>query len=207
MTRLPWSIGALLPVLLFMLCGPLHAQFTQGPVGNPSGAGVITGTQPPAPAPPRLSSPPPSTTAPSSTPLMPGAPAASIHRGSEMITSPGWILSLYGMPALLTANEAGRRVLAQRLRLSPEQIERLERIREGFERRTRTTRYDLLQRRIEMQRLFSDPAANQAVLAAKQKEFGALLRDLMDETTKAATEARGLLRPEQIERLDAVMER
>ncbi len=196
-----------LTLVLFVLYGTSSAQFTQGPPGNPSAAGIITGTQPPAPAPPHVVAPPPSAGAPSSGPVIIGMQAGPAPAGAEAITSPGWILSVYGMPAILLGNEPGRRALAQRLRLSPEQTERLDGIHDRFERQTRTVRYDLLQKRIEMQRLFSDPASNQALLLSKQKDVATLFAGYADEAARAAIAARAVLSPEQVERLDAVMQR
>jgi hypothetical protein len=43
-----------LVLLLLVLHGTSPAQFTQGPSGNPSAAGITTGTQAPAPAPPHV---------------------------------------------------------------------------------------------------------------------------------------------------------
>jgi Spy/CpxP family protein refolding chaperone len=196
-----------LTLLLFAMYGMSPAQFTQGPRGNPSAAGITTGTQAPAPAPPHVVAPSPSGLAPSSGPVITGMQAGPSRAGAEAITSPRWILSVHGMPAILLGNEPGRRALALRLRLSPEQIERLDRINGRFERQTKTVRYDLLQKRIEMQRLFSDPASNQALLLSRQKEFATLFAAYADQAAKAAIEARAVLTPEQIERLDPLLQR
>lgn len=209
MTR-PGCLGNLmlvLALLLLVLCGTSSAQFTQGPPGNPSAAGITTGTAPPAPAPPHVVAPPPSGAPPATGPVIIGMQANPSTGGADAITSPGWVLSVYGMPAALLGNESGRRALTQRLKLSPEQTERLERIHDQFDRQTRTIRYDLLQKRIEIQQLFSDPASNQTLVLSKQKEFTGLLESYMDQAAKAAIEARAILRPEQIERLDTVMQR
>ncbi len=196
-----------LALMLFVLHGTSPAQFTQGPPGNPSAAGITTGTPPPAPVPPHVVAPSPSGGLPSSGPVIIGSQPGPSPSGAEAITSPAWILSVYGMPAILLANEPGRRVLAQQLRLSPEQIEQLARIHDRFERQTRTARYDLLQRRIEMQRLFSDPTSNPALLLSRQKAFAALFAGYAEQAAKAAIEARSVLTSGQLERLDGMMQR
>lgn len=67
---------------------------------------------------------------------------------------------------------------------------------------TRDLRYDLMQRRLEMRRLFSDPKADSAALMAKQKEVSALQQRLMDRRAQTMIEWRALLTPEQIQKLD-----
>lgn len=196
-----------LALLLFVLHGTSPAQFTQGPPGNPSAAGITTGSPPPTPVPPHVATPSPPGGVPSSGPVIIGSQPGPSPFGTEAIVSPAWILSVYGMPAVLLANEPGRRALAQQLRLSPEQIEQLKRVRDTFERQTRTMRYDLLQRRIEMQRLFSDPASNPALLLSRQKAFATLFAGYAEQAAKAAIEARAVLKSEQIERLDGMMQR
>jgi Spy/CpxP family protein refolding chaperone len=67
---------------------------------------------------------------------------------------------------------------------------------------THNLRYDVMQKRLEMERLFTDPKADQAALLAVQKQLGALRQQLMDRRAQAIIEWRSLLTPEQIQKLD-----
>jgi Spy/CpxP family protein refolding chaperone len=53
-----------------------------------------------------------------------------------------------------------------------------------------------------MQKLFSDPRADEAKLLAKQKELSAFRQRLMDTMDQKLIEGRKLLTPDQIQKLD-----
>ncbi len=70
---------------------------------------------------------------------------------------------------------------------------------------THDLRYDLMQKRVEMARLFTDPKASGAAILAKQKEMSAIRQQLMDQRAQAVVEWRSLLTPEQIQKLDLMV--
>ncbi len=70
---------------------------------------------------------------------------------------------------------------------------------------THNLRYDLMQKRLEMARLFTDPKTDSATLLAKHKELSAVQQQLMDKRAQAVIEWRGLLTPEQIQKLDLMI--
>jgi Spy/CpxP family protein refolding chaperone len=70
---------------------------------------------------------------------------------------------------------------------------------------THNLRYDLMEKRLEMARLFTDPKAGSAALSAKQKELSAIRQQLMERRAQAVIEWRSLLTPEQIEKLDLMV--
>jgi hypothetical protein len=118
------AILGLAALLVILSTGPQHAtaQFTQGPPGNPSAAGIITGTQPPAPVPPHVVAPP-SSSAPANVPVpqrgylpYPAFDACPLDAG--MIISPHWLLSPQGMP---NAIDSSITVLSRRLNLTSTQ--------------------------------------------------------------------------------------
>jgi Spy/CpxP family protein refolding chaperone len=63
-------------------------------------------------------------------------------------------------------------------------------------------RYDLMQKRLEIERLFTDPKADPAALMAKEKELALVRERLMEERARTIIGWRSLLTPEQIGKLD-----
>ncbi len=88
------------------------------------------------------------------------------------------------------------------LGLTQDQITKMRDVWNRFYLDTRNPRYDLMQKRLEMKRLFTDPKADAAALQAKQRELSALRQKLMDRRAQAVIEWRSLLTPQQIQKLD-----
>jgi hypothetical protein len=181
-------------VLLLVVCGEASGQFTQGPPGNPSAAGISTGSPPPVPVPPAVPSPP------RSSGILPFVSSPQCTPDAGAIDSPRGMVAAEGMPPVLDTYRDGP--LARYLDLSPEQLERLQALRNTFYRDTRDLRYDLSRKRLDMRRLFADPHAAEATLLSRHQELVSLRTKLADMVARAAVEARRLLKPDQIEMLD-----
>ncbi|MGD0230982.1 MAG: Spy/CpxP family protein refolding chaperone [Syntrophorhabdales bacterium] len=70
---------------------------------------------------------------------------------------------------------------------------------------THGLRYELMQKRVEMERLFTDPKADAGALLAKERELSAVRQQLEDRRAQAMIQWRSLLTPEQIQKLDVMM--
>ena len=151
------------------------SQFTQGPPGNPSAAGIVSGTPAPSAPPPRSFS----------------TPAAPSQGG--MAFSP-----MMGSPYATAETNA----LAAYLGLTQAQIFKCRDLRNRFYRETRDLRYDFFQKQLEMRKLFADPKATEVKLLEKEKELGPLRQRLMDKVAQTVIEGRKILTAEQIEKLD-----
>ena len=68
-------------------------------------------------------------------------------------------------------------------------------------------RYNLMEKRIEARKLFTDPKADQAAILAKERELNGLRQKLMERTMQAKLEWRSILTPEQIAKLDSMPRR
>jgi Spy/CpxP family protein refolding chaperone len=88
------------------------------------------------------------------------------------------------------------------LNLTQDQIAKMRDLHTRYYGETRNLRYDLMQRRLEMRRLFLDPKADSASILAKQKELSAARQGLMDAMARMMVEWRAILTPEQIQKLD-----
>lgn len=126
--------------------------------------------------------------------------AASPDRGPANAAGPG----IQGdcMHGRGMQGEPAHHRLGSYLNLSKEQQEKVRDVWNRFKTDTRDLRYDMMERRVEMRRLFTDPKADQASLLAKEKEMAGLRQKLMERRAQAALEWRGILTPEQIQKLD-----
>jgi Spy/CpxP family protein refolding chaperone len=88
------------------------------------------------------------------------------------------------------------------LNLSDEQKAKMKELRDRSYADTRDLRYGIIQKRVEMRKLFTDPKTDDATLAAKQKELNTLRQKLMEMKSQAKLEWRKLLTAEQIQKLD-----
>jgi len=88
------------------------------------------------------------------------------------------------------------------LGLSQEQKDRMRELRSRYYADTHDLRYDIMQKKVEMRKLFTDPKVSDATLLAKLKELGALRQTLMDKRAKMRIEWRKILTAEQIQKLD-----
>ena len=91
------------------------------------------------------------------------------------------------------------------LKLSQDQIAKMRALWLRYFADTHNLRYEVMQKRLEMARLFTDPKADSAALLAKQKELSAVKQQLMDRRGQAVIEWRSLLTPEQIQKLDLML--
>jgi hypothetical protein len=123
----------------------------------------------------------------------------------DVVSSPRRILSMQGLPALLDSGSAD--ALVRRLGLSEEQAKKIDEMRIRFYRETKNIRYEILRRRLDMAKLFSDPDVDRATLHAREEEMSVLWRKLMDVSADLAFTARQILSRHQIERLEQLMER
>ncbi len=88
------------------------------------------------------------------------------------------------------------------LNLTQEQREKMKEIMGRFRADTHDLRYDLRIKRIEAEKLFTDPKTDDATLLAKEKEMNNLKLKLMDRKAEMKVEWRKVLTPEQIRMLD-----
>ncbi|MGA2107239.1 MAG: Spy/CpxP family protein refolding chaperone [Syntrophorhabdales bacterium] len=88
------------------------------------------------------------------------------------------------------------------LNLSEDQKAKTKDIHTRFYAETRGLRYDLMEKRIELRRLFLDPKTDAAAVMAKEREVSALRQKLGDATARMMIDWRGVLTPEQLQKLD-----
>jgi Spy/CpxP family protein refolding chaperone len=89
-----------------------------------------------------------------------------------------------------------------KLNLSQEQKERAREVWSRFHTDVHDLRYGLMEKRVEMRKLFTDPKADQATLLSKERELSAMRQKLMERRAQAMLEWRSILTPEQIQKLD-----
>lgn len=92
--------------------------------------------------------------------------------------------------------------LFKNLKLTTEQIEQLKVIADRTFVETKDLRYQLSLKHLEMQKLFSDPKTDEATLRSRQKELNMIRQKMMDIMDQKIIEARKILKPDQIQRLD-----
>jgi Spy/CpxP family protein refolding chaperone len=88
------------------------------------------------------------------------------------------------------------------LNLSADQKAKIKDIHTRFYAETRGLRYDIMEKRIELRRLFLDPKTEAAAVMAKQREVSALRQKLRDAIARMMIDWRGVLTPEQLQKLD-----
>jgi hypothetical protein len=193
--------------LAWAICPRVHGQFTEGPPGNPSAAGITTGSPAPIPVPPHVTGSTPSPVPPytGGGPFAGTGASPSLQENGENALSPRSLAYMEGIPDLLGEPSTGR--LVRVLGLSADQAKGIEDVRNRFYRDTRNMRYELLRRRLEMRALFSDPTVVRSALVAREKELRSLWQKLMEASASFVFQARQLLTPEQIERLERLPER
>ena len=91
---------------------------------------------------------------------------------------------------------------ARFLNLSDDQKAKIKDIHTRFYAETRGLRYDLMEKRIELRRLFLDPKTDAAAVMAKEREVSALRQKLGDAMARMMVGWRGVLTPEQLQKLD-----
>lgn len=105
----------------------------------------------------------------------------------------------FGGPSTMGHHHHGMGAL---LGLTDDQKARMKEIRNRFSAETHDLRYDLMQKRVEMRKLFTDPKVDSARLLDKEKELSALREKLQSRRAQMKIEWRGVLTPEQIQKLD-----
>ncbi len=172
MTKCMWS-GFVVAILICCLtCTEASSQFTQGPPGNPSAAGIVSGTPAPSVPPPRSMTGPVSPS--QAAPFAMGIPYATPESNSLM----GY------------------------LGLTRAQVDKLRELRTRFYRESRDLRYEFFQKQLEMRKLFADPKVGEAALLQKEKELSPLRQKIMDKVAQSIIAARAILTPEQLEKMD-----
>jgi len=102
------------------------------------------------------------------------------------------------------AGKCGAGGLMSYLNLTSDQVTKLKDLKSKYYMETRDLRYELAIKRLEMMKLFSDPNAKEAALSAKQKELSALRQKKWDKAAQMMIQARSILTPEQISKLDTL---
>ncbi|HVN25946.1 MAG TPA: periplasmic heavy metal sensor [Syntrophorhabdales bacterium] len=163
-----------LAVISWVACTDALCQFTQGPPGNPSAAGIMSGTP--------VSSPPP--------PRVPGTPMSPPQGGMTAFT----------MDIPYATPETSP--IVAYLGLTRAQLDKCRELRNRFYRETRDLRYDYFQKQLEMRKLFADPKVGEAKLLEKEKELSPIRQKILDKAAQIIIAARTILTPEQMEKLD-----
>jgi Spy/CpxP family protein refolding chaperone len=89
-----------------------------------------------------------------------------------------------------------------KLDLSKEQKDRMREVWNRYRTDVHDLRYDLMEKRVEVKKLFTDPKTDQATLLSRENELNGLREKLMERRTQAKLEWRSILTPEQIQKLD-----
>ena len=92
----------------------------------------------------------------------------------------------------------------QFLDLSKEQLDKMRAVADRSFQETRDLRYELLQKGLEMYKLFTDPKIDETTLLTKQKEMSSLHQKLTDSMARTVIEERRILTSEQIQKLDRI---
>jgi Spy/CpxP family protein refolding chaperone len=94
----------------------------------------------------------------------------------------------------------GKRLAAE-LNLSKEQQAKMTDLRKKFRDETKDLRNELLQKRAEMGKLYSDPKTDEGAIVAKQKEMDMVRQKLHDRMIQMKLEVRRMLTPEQLKKI------
>lgn len=105
-----------------------------------------------------------------------------------------------GGPGLVRGVAAGYG-LGPSINLSKEQMDKMWQLKEKQRNETSAMRYELFQKKNELRSLYANPAAEDAVILAKQKEVNALRTKLQDKMVQFKLEQRKILTPEQLKQL------
>jgi len=127
----------------------------------------------------------------------PGTPAAT--HGQAQQPGPAGMREHHGWGGPMRTREGG---MAAFLNLTPDQLAKMGDLHNRYYMQTRDLRYDLMVGRLESIRLFLDPKADSAAILAKQGQVSALRQRLADTMARMMVDARAILTPEQIQKLD-----
>ena len=93
------------------------------------------------------------------------------------------------------------------LNLTQEQRDKMRDLRNRYAANTHDLRFDVRIKRLELQKLFTDPKVDDATLLGHEKELNALKLKLMDRKTELKLAWRKILTPEQIQKLGQMPQR
>jgi Spy/CpxP family protein refolding chaperone len=82
--------------------------------------------------------------------------------------------------------------------LTPEQKTKFQELRSKFDEETAQMRGAMVNKRLELQSLWTDPKADPKAILDKEKELRDLQNQMMDKATQMKLEARNFLTPEQL---------
>ena len=88
-----------------------------------------------------------------------------------------------------------------KLDLSTEQLTAMKQLREKFRVDTEALRNDLIQKQVELKKVYADPKASDAAILAKQKEVNALRQKMQDKMVELRLEQRKIFTPEQLTKM------
>ncbi len=91
--------------------------------------------------------------------------------------------------------------MATELNLTKEQQDQLAALRKQQWEQNKPLRDQMYQKQQEMRSLYTDPAANDATIVAKQKEVNALRQQMQDRAVQFRLEQRKIFTPEQLAKL------
>lgn len=94
--------------------------------------------------------------------------------------------------------------LASCLDLTQEQLEKLQDLRSRQISETAPIRNELLEKRLEMRKMFTDAAEDDATILSKQREIQAIQQRLHEKVMQFRLEQRRVLTPDQLKRLDEI---
>jgi Spy/CpxP family protein refolding chaperone len=87
------------------------------------------------------------------------------------------------------------------LNLSQDQMDKMWQLKNKYYNDTQATRYQMFQKQVELRKLYADPKADGAAIAAKEQEVSSLQQQLSDTMAQMRLEQRSFLTPEQIQKL------
>jgi Spy/CpxP family protein refolding chaperone len=116
----------------------------------------------------------------------------------------GFTTAVYGAASPESDHNDFHKHRGSRLNLTQEQMEKMKEMKHHFWADTHDLRYNIKMKKVEVQKLFTDPSADSAVLLAKEKELNGLKLQLMDKKAEMKVEWRKILNPEQIRMLDRI---
>ena len=92
--------------------------------------------------------------------------------------------------------------MAKALDLSKEQMDKMAGLRSKFAADAKPLRDQLLQKRADVRKLYTDPKVDEATILTKQREMGPLQQQLLDRMVQFRLEQRRILTPEQLKKLN-----
>lgn len=101
---------------------------------------------------------------------------------------------------------AGKKVAAD-LNLTKEQTDALTKLREKHRTDTQTLRNEMVQKRLELRKMFVDPSVKDAAILTKEKEINSLTQQMQDKMLQLKLEQRKIFTTEQLTKMNAAVEK